>query len=114
MSSFLIIRPYFDNEFSLKEFNRGAKQALLVISNALAVGDVDSLKQLLDQEAFLEIKENISRFSSQQLAQLAVSNPEDVYLSFPYQVGIIMNDNEKGIYYIICINLLLKHTSVIA
>lgn len=103
MSSFLIIKPYFDNDFSLKEFVRGTKQALLVIANALAVGDLDGLKELLDKEAFSEIKENIRRFDSKQLAELAVPNPEDVYLTFPYQVGIIMNDNAKGISYILCI-----------
>ncbi|KAK4029917.1 hypothetical protein OUZ56_022876 [Daphnia magna] len=97
MSSFLIIKPYFDNDFSLKEFVRGTKQALLVIANALAVGDLDGLKELLDKEAFSEIKENIRRFDSKQLAELAVPNPEDVYLTFPYQVGIIMNDNAKGV-----------------
>lgn len=98
LSSTLIIRPYFDNEFSLTEFNRGAKHALCVISNALAVGDTDSLQDLVDSQTLVEIKQNMSRYSSQQLSELAVRNPDDVYLMFPYQVGMIMNDTDKGTY----------------
>lgn len=97
LAAAIIIKPYFDNEFSLKEFARGAKQALSIISNALSVGDVDSLKELLDKDAFTEIKQNVSQFSKDQLADLAVTDLEEVYLTFPYQVGIIMNDTDRGV-----------------
>lgn len=80
----------------MKEFARGAKHALFVISRALSVGDVDSLQDLVDKQALAEIKQNLSRYSADSLAALAIHNPEDVYLTFPYQVGIIMNDTEKG------------------
>ncbi len=99
LAAAIIIKPYFDNEFSLKEFARGAKQALSIISNALSVGDVDSLKELLDKDAFTEIKQNVSQFSKDQLADLAVTDLEEVYLTFPYQVGIIMNDTDRGKFY---------------
>lgn len=92
----MIIKPYFDNDFSLKEFSKGAKQALFVISKALSVGDVDSLQDLVDKNVLVEIKENLNRYSADHLAELEIHNPDDVYLTFPYQVGIIMNDTEKG------------------
>lgn len=99
MQSMLIIKPYFDNDFSLKEFNRGAKHALFTIANAISVGDLESVKELLDKDTYNEIKENMNRYSSEQLAQFAFSNLEDVYLSFPYQVGIIMNEIKEGIHW---------------
>lgn len=96
ISSVVIIKPYFDHEFGLKEFSRGAKHALSVVANAISVGDIDSLEDLVEKKAFDEIKLNLSKYSHEQLADFAIKNPEDVYLTFPYQVGIIMNDNEKG------------------
>lgn len=92
----MIIKPYFDRDFSLKEFSRGAKQALYVVSNALSVGDTDSIQDMFDKDALAEIKQNMSHYSHSQLASLAVSNLEDVYFTFPYQVGIIMNDTDRG------------------
>ena len=96
LAAAIIIKPYFDNDFTLKEFARGAKQALSIISCALSVGDIDSLKELLDKEAFAEIKQNLSRYTREQLVDLAVTDLEEVYLTFPYQVGIIMNDTDRG------------------
>ncbi len=93
-----IVKPYFDNEFTVDDFLRGAKQALFIIANAISVGDLESVKEMLEEEAYNEIKENMKRCSSEQLAQFALSTLEDVYMTFPYQVGIIMNDNKDGTY----------------
>lgn len=97
ISAHLIVTPYFDNDFSLPEFVRGAKQALIFIANSLAKGDVDSLEGLVSKEALTEIRWNVSRCSLGQLSQLAINDPEEIYLSFPYKLGIIMNDTDKGI-----------------
>lgn len=96
ISSVLIVTPYFDNDFSLSEFVRGAKQALMVIANSLAKGDVDSIEGLVDKEALNEIRWNVSRCSMAQLSEFAINDPEEIYLSFPYKLGIIMNDTDKG------------------
>ncbi|XP_046649053.1 m-AAA protease-interacting protein 1, mitochondrial-like [Daphnia pulicaria] len=92
-----IVKPYFDNEFTVDDFLRGAKQAIFIIANAISVGDLESVKEILEEEAYNEIKENMKRCSSEQLAQFALSTLEDVYMTFPYQVGIIMNDNKEGV-----------------
>lgn len=97
MSSILIIKPYFDNEFGLRDFSRGAKHALSIVANALSTGNIDNLEELIEKEALDEIKSNMKRYSQGQMADFAIRNPEDVYFTFPYQVGIIMEDNEKGL-----------------
>lgn len=90
----LIIKPYFDNEFCIKEFARGSKQALEVVSNRLAAGDFKSLNGLVDDETLGIVRKRIERMSLAQRSAIAV-NCEDVYFSFPYQVGIIFDDEEE-------------------
>ena len=96
IAAHLIVKPYFDNDFSIPEFVKGAKHALRMIANSLAKGDVDCLEGLVDKDALSEIRWNVSRCSSSQLSELAIHDPEEIYLSFPYKLGIIMNDTEKG------------------
>ena len=44
-----------------------------------------------------EIKMNLDRFyNNSKRLELEVKDAEDVYLNFPYQVGIIMNDTSSG------------------
>ena len=45
----------FDKEFTLRQFEMGALQALLVISNALSQGDFESLEELLDKETAAQL-----------------------------------------------------------
>jgi len=91
-----IIRPYFDNEFQISDFVCGAKQALTVISSKLVKGDFDSLKDLVTQNAIDELKPIIQKLSISQRRQLEVID-NDVYLSFPYEVGIMFDDKNKDI-----------------
>ncbi|XP_068144861.1 m-AAA protease-interacting protein 1, mitochondrial [Drosophila tropicalis] len=90
-----IIRPYFDTEFQLKDFIYGAKEALQVVSSRLMGGDLDSLQNLVSSEAIDELKPVIQKLSMTQRRQLEIKQ-SDIYLSFPYQVGIIFDEaNDK-------------------
>jgi hypothetical protein len=64
------------------------------ISQCLAKGDYDKLEDVVSAEALREIKTNISRFSIQQREDLAVCK-DDIFFSFPYQVGVMFNENQR-------------------
>lgn len=81
-----IIRPYLDDEFVVKDFTLGAKQAVHVISNKLASGDWDGLKGLVLDDIVPELKENLSKMTVSQRSEVVIA-PDDIYLTFPYQVN---------------------------
>ena len=64
----------------------------------------------MEREALQEIKTNLCFFSSEQRKMLAV-NAEDIFFAFPYKVGIIMNDNDRGVVYDFLITLLFVYSS---
>ena len=87
----------FDKEFTIRQFELGALQALLVISNALSQGDLESLEELLDKETYYEIKENFRKNSrtNQLTHQLAV-NLQDVVKFLPYNTNITRYHDTKN------------------
>ncbi|XP_055692669.1 m-AAA protease-interacting protein 1, mitochondrial [Lutzomyia longipalpis] len=87
-----IIRPYIDREFSMPDFVLGAKQALQAVSTKLSDGDTTDLTDLLSRECATEITASIRKMSVAQRHEIRVIK-EDVYFSFPYQVGIIFDDD---------------------
>lgn len=90
-----IIRPYFDREFNLQDFIYGTKHAVHTISSKLVDSNFSELKNLVSQEAINEIKPTLEKLSVSQRNQLEI-NKDDIYLSFPYQVGIMFDEsNEK-------------------
>lgn len=88
-----IIKPYLDNEFSLPDFVGASKKAVEVVSRKLAEGDVKSLDGLVTNDIISSLQKALSLMSLSQREQIAI-NVEDIYFSFPYQVGIIFNDEE--------------------
>ena len=54
-----LITPFFDQDFSLKDFNSGAKHAVSTVANCLAQGDLDSLEHLLTPEALKTLSKNL-------------------------------------------------------
>ena len=54
-----LITPYFDPEFSLSEFNSGAKQAAAIVAKNLAHGDLDNLENLITAEALDDLRKNL-------------------------------------------------------
>ena len=78
--------------FSIKEFSRGAKQSACIVSQLLAEGQLDELKDLLSSECLTAVRNGLSLFSLPQRSSLAVSE-EDIYFSYVYQIGIMMEDH---------------------
>lgn len=94
-----LIRPYFDKEFSLREFNAGAKYAALHISQCLSSGDIEGLEDTCTSKCLDVVTKNLSLFSMRQRAQLDLKDT-DIILGYTYQIGIMMDDdpNENGHY----------------
>ncbi|XP_057275851.1 m-AAA protease-interacting protein 1, mitochondrial [Pezoporus wallicus] len=57
---YLLIRLYFDQEFSIEEFTRGAKQAFSVVSKLLSQRKLELLDELVSAEVLQVLKEKIS------------------------------------------------------
>lgn len=82
-----IIRPYLDNDFNVKDFTTGAKQAVHVISTKLSNGDFDGLTDIVAEDIVPELKRSLSKMTVGQRAELAI-RLDDIYLAFPYQVRL--------------------------
>ena len=54
-----LITPYFDNDFSIKEFSSGAKHAATTVANSLAEGELDPLNNYLSPECLDLVSKNI-------------------------------------------------------
>ncbi|XP_063545477.1 uncharacterized protein LOC134753508 [Cydia strobilella] len=90
----LIIRPYFEPEFSLAEFIEASKHAVQVVSEALQKSDFKSLEGLVDKEAIAALKTAISELSVTQRQLLSIDK-EDIFYAFPYQVGVMFDESDK-------------------
>lgn len=91
----MIIRPYFDQEFDINDFTLGSKQAVETVSRFLANGEFQSLQGLVHEQAIEKLKRSIELFSVKQRQDIATSQ-EDIYFSFPYQIGIMFNDDDSN------------------
>ncbi|XP_049962471.1 uncharacterized protein LOC126482399 isoform X1 [Schistocerca serialis cubense] len=91
----LIIRPYFDQEFNIQDFVLGSKQAVETVSAYLPKGDFENLEGLVHEDTIKELKKNITSFSLKHRQELAV-NKEDIYFSFPYQIGVMFSDDDEN------------------
>ncbi|XP_028031208.1 m-AAA protease-interacting protein 1, mitochondrial-like isoform X1 [Bombyx mandarina] len=94
MFSNFIIRPYFDQEFSLNEFIEASKHAVQIVSGALQNSDFKTLEGLVDKDAINALKTAVSQLSVSQRQLLAIEK-EDIFYAFPYQVGVIFDDSDK-------------------
>jgi len=88
-----IIKPYFDKDFNLPDFVKGAKQALEVVSTRLAAGEIKALEGLVAPDILPKLQSSIALMSLPQREQIAI-NKDDIYFSFPYQVGVIFDEEE--------------------
>ncbi|XP_001867849.2 m-AAA protease-interacting protein 1, mitochondrial [Culex quinquefasciatus] len=89
-----IIRPYFDREFTLPDFVQGAKQALQVVSASLAGGELKNLDGLVERQTLNDLKTAVGKMSVAQRYDLMVAK-EDIYFSFPYQVGVMFDEEDE-------------------
>ncbi|CAH0550146.1 unnamed protein product [Brassicogethes aeneus] len=88
-----IIKPYLDREFNLPDFISGSKRAVEVVSHKLSSGDLKKLNGLVTSDILPNLQQNVAQMSLSQREQIAI-NVDDIYFSFPYQVGIIFNDED--------------------
>lgn len=79
-------------EFSRTEFIEGAKYAIEHVSHCLSRGNLDRLEGQVTPECLRLLKHNLTLMTPEQRSRLAV-NREDIYLSFIYQVGIMLEDH---------------------
>ncbi|XP_058808337.1 m-AAA protease-interacting protein 1, mitochondrial [Phymastichus coffea] len=87
-----VIKAYMEPEFNLSEFLEGSKQALHVISHALAEENYESIQELVSNEAINEIRGRISSLTAEQKQLIAV-NKNDIYVIFPHLIGIMFDEN---------------------
>jgi len=96
-SKFLIhfvILPYLDQNFSIKNFLDGAKEAALVVSDRLASGDMDALRDLVTPEALTEIQANYARMSVRERCDLRLDRRAISPIVIPYELGMIIEEDE--------------------
>ncbi|GFQ78355.1 m-AAA protease-interacting protein 1, mitochondrial [Trichonephila clavata] len=89
-----IIQPYLDKDFTLTDFTSGAKQALGIVSSYLSQGDFQSLRGLLTDDAIAEIRRNFSKLNVKERQDLFIKI-SDIFIVFPYQIGIIFDDDSQ-------------------
>ena len=91
----VIIGPYYDKNFSRNNFTEGAKIAVEFVSNAIATGDFDTLRESksVTEDCLREVILNFSTFSIAQQQLLAFSKKDLIY-NFIYEIGVML-DSEK-------------------
>ncbi|XP_072034899.1 m-AAA protease-interacting protein 1, mitochondrial-like [Amphiura filiformis] len=80
----LLIRFYFDPEFYLAEFAKGAKQAVLYVSQQISQGAFEKVDGLLQNEVLTAMKERYTRMSAEDRNNLAVQ--EEDMVSYPHDI----------------------------
>jgi len=86
-----LIQPYFDNDFTIRDFVQGSKYAAVQVSQCLSSGDLQPLQEMCTQSCLSEVTQNLSLFSMKERTELDL-NEEDIFYSFLYQIGIMMDD----------------------
>ncbi|XP_077304776.1 m-AAA protease-interacting protein 1, mitochondrial [Lithobates pipiens] len=89
----LLIQTFLDQEFSLKEFNEGARQAFLFVSRMLSQKKFDALENLVAKEVLKDLEEKCSGLSDNHREALAAESDEILYLS-PGNFGVYYGENE--------------------
>lgn len=91
-----IIGPYYDNDFTKENFLEGAKSAVEFVSNKIAEGDFDKLREsnVLTDDCFRDIVLNSSKFSNDQRHLIALSK-NDIMYDFVYQIGVMLDDDRN-------------------
>uniref|UniRef100_U3ILQ2 Matrix AAA peptidase interacting protein 1 n=1 Tax=Anas platyrhynchos platyrhynchos TaxID=8840 RepID=U3ILQ2_ANAPP len=91
---YLLIRLYFDPEFSVEEFTRGAKQAFSVVSQLLSQRKLDLLDGLVSSEVLNVLKEKISLLSDNHRDALAADIDAIMYTT-EGDIRIYYNDDGR-------------------
>ncbi|GAU88160.1 hypothetical protein RvY_00907-1 [Ramazzottius varieornatus] len=90
-----IVRPNFDRSFDIDEFTKGARQAFLTVCDRVADGDANSMKGLVTDEVLDAVEKGLKNLSTADRETFRRKDT-DIYLTFPYQLGIIMDDDDAN------------------
>ncbi|XP_065202310.1 uncharacterized protein LOC135832767 [Planococcus citri] len=90
--TYLVIRPFVDGSFELREFVAASKQVVQIVSRKLASDDVDGLEDMMTSATLQEVKQNLPRFTESQRQELAIDQ-EDIYITASTDM-IFQNDRE--------------------
>ncbi|GLV40614.1 uncharacterized protein CBL_04416 [Carabus blaptoides fortunei] len=90
-----IIKPYFDRDFNLPEFVAGSKKAVEVVSAKISDGELSALDGLVAKEVVSDLQKSVGQMTLSQRQQIGISL-EDIYFSFPYQIGIMFDDDASA------------------
>lgn len=66
----------------------------MYVSHELSKGNFQALEEIVTKPSLEEIKKNFANFSLKQRLDLAVDK-EDIFFSFPYQIGMIFTNEVK-------------------
>ncbi|XP_014230529.1 uncharacterized protein LOC106654908 [Trichogramma pretiosum] len=94
-TSNFVITPQLDKDFNIQDFSEGAKQALSVVTKALASEDYDSISDLVSGDCLQKLRQKISSLTPQQRFLIAVEK-EDIYITFPYDIEVISGRDHNG------------------
>jgi len=87
----LLIKGYYDNEYSPITFLDAATQAVIGVSKIISKGDFNSLDGLLTKQAISEIRQNYNKLNDTQRQMIALK-PEDIFYKIIYEIRMIFND----------------------
>ncbi|XP_053134815.1 m-AAA protease-interacting protein 1, mitochondrial [Hemicordylus capensis] len=91
---FFLIRAYFDQDFSLREFTQGAQQAFALVSRLISECKYDLLEELVSKEMLQGLREKLSLLSENHRNALAADMDEIMYTTAG-DVGIYYDDSGR-------------------
>ncbi|CAK9804833.1 hypothetical protein ANTQUA_LOCUS4255 [Anthophora quadrimaculata] len=91
--AYIFLRTTLDREFRLKTFIDGAKQAMLVISNALGAQDYKELESLVHERTIKLLKSRVSSLNPNQRKLISIE--KDKFICIPGGIFIRNKDNMK-------------------
>ncbi|KAK0168551.1 hypothetical protein PV327_002337 [Microctonus hyperodae] len=89
-----VLKGRLDPELNMPEFVEGSKQAVVVVSEALAREDYDSLSGLVDSKVIDKLRIKISALTQEQKNLIAI-RLDDIYGSFPYSIRVFEGGEEN-------------------
>jgi len=93
----VLIKGYFDSEFTVAGFLSGAEQAAVHVSALISRGEFGGLESLITKEAVIEIQKNYQELDLKQ-KEIIVISPADLFLRYIYEIGIIFDDSTNKRY----------------
>ncbi|CAK9819631.1 hypothetical protein ANTPLA_LOCUS10316 [Anthophora plagiata] len=91
--TYVFLRATLDKEFRLKTFLDGAKQAMLVISNALGAQNYEILESLVHERTLKLLKNRVSRLRPDQRQLIPIK--QNNFMCVPGNISIKKRDDNK-------------------